>query len=272
MRRALLLAFACVVASGMAPGLARAQEVKVEIKPSEVFPNASGDSFVDIVLTSNRPVSGGVFAMTYDAEVVLELPEATGGPDSLVPMEIGNLYSRPCGVPSGKDAWQFRWSYGSNVLLPPGTHRPVTIRFPRLLRGPCSPLEFLDCGPNSNLIQFHEIEPVTPELSGGEICFMVPDMGGQLPGDCDRDFVVTISDAICLLGFLFSGTPFLLPCDDGLGSSEGNLAFLDFNGDADLDLADGVGLLQYLFSDGSPHVQGTSCRMMPGCPALCTNG
>jgi hypothetical protein len=267
-RRILLLTFVGVVTSGMATG----QEVTVELKPSEVFPNASGDSFVDIVLTSDRPVSGGTFVLTYDPQVVVGQPDVIGGPDSLVPMEIGNLYSRPCSVPAGKDAWQFRWSYGSNVLLPPGTHKPVTIRFPRLLRGPCSPLEFLDCGPTSNLIMFHEIQPVTPALSGGEACFMVPEMGGQFPGDCDRDAYVTISDAICLLGFLFSGTPLLLPCEDGLGSSEGNLTFLDFNGDADLDLADGVGLLQYLFSDGPPHVQGTDCRMMPGCPVFCTTG
>jgi hypothetical protein len=105
----------------------------------------------------------------------------------------------------------------------------------------------------------------------------VPPPGGrQLPGDCNQDGTLDLSDAICLFGFLFTGegpAASELPCGDP-GSPEpddGDVALMDANGDGEVDLSDGVWILGFLFgSCGSPpcppHVLGTACVRIVGCP------
>jgi hypothetical protein len=44
---------------------------------------------------------------------------------------------------------------------------------------------------------------------------------------------------------------------------------LDSNGDASVDLSDVVHLLSYLFQGGPPHVLGTECFPIAGCPTRC---
>ena len=43
----------------------------------------------------------------------------------------------------------------------------------------------------------------------------------------------------------------------------------DFNGDARIDLSDGVGILVYLFQGGPAHVEGTECKVLTGCSNTC---
>ncbi len=94
--------------------------------------------------------------------------------------------------------------------------------------------------------------------------------GGQVPGDCNQDRVVDLSDAVCLLGFLFLGTPETLPCGDGTGAHAGNRDLLDWNNDKNADLSDAVGLLAYLFQGGARHALGETCRTLGGgCPQVC---
>jgi len=93
--------------------------------------------------------------------------------------------------------------------------------------------------------------------------------GSQRPGDCNQDGDVDVSDAVCLLGHLFLGSPSELPCGDGSITDPGNLSLIDVNGDAGGDLADAVHLLGYLFQGGPPPTLGRSCRPMPGCPDAC---
>ncbi len=91
----------------------------------------------------------------------------------------------------------------------------------------------------------------------------------QLPGDCNQDRTLDLSDALCVLGALFRGTPLLFPCGAGSGSEESNLALLDVNGDGRLDLADGIFTINFLFLGGLPPRQGPGCREIAGCPDNC---
>jgi hypothetical protein len=96
-----------------------------------------------------------------------------------------------------------------------------------------------------------------------------PDLGGrQLPGDANQDGVVSISDTVKLLRFLFLGGS-ALPCDGATVAEGGNLSLLDLNGDEAVDLSDVVHMLGYLFQEGPPPVLGTSCVRIVGCPNRC---
>jgi hypothetical protein len=91
-------------------------------------------------------------------------------------------------------------------------------------------------------------------------------VGLQLPGDCNQDAALDISDGICLLGYLFVGTIERLPCGDGSASAPENITLLDSNGDARVDLSDAVGIFHFLFLGGPPPVLGERCVLVPGCP------
>ena len=90
-----------------------------------------------------------------------------------------------------------------------------------------------------------------------------------LPGDCNRDGGVDVSDGICLLGFLFQGSPGALPCGDGSARDPGNLGLVDWNGDATVDLSDPVSLLGWAFLGGAAHILGGACQPLPSCPVAC---
>jgi hypothetical protein len=63
-------------------------------------------------------------------------------------------------------------------------------------------------------------------------------------GDCNDDAIVDISDAVCILNWLFLG-----------GAAPGCLAVTDTNGDARADLSDAVYLLGHLFLGGPAPVE-----------------
>jgi hypothetical protein len=88
--------------------------------------------------------------------------------------------------------------------------------------------------------------------------------GLQLPGDCNEDGGLDLSDAVCLLGNLFLGAPTTLPCDEG--NSSANTTLLDSNGDGGVDLSDVVFVLTFLFLGGPPPILGLECTPIPGCP------
>ena len=98
----------------------------------------------------------------------------------------------------------------------------------------------------------------------------------QLPGDCNGDGTVDISDPVCLFGFCFLGTPSSLPCGDGTKFHPSNIALMDCNGDNRLDcVTDGIWLLRFLFGGGPPPAGGTGCVYIEKCPqnqacAICT--
>ena len=88
--------------------------------------------------------------------------------------------------------------------------------------------------------------------------------GSQVPGDCNSDGSLDLSDGVCLLSHLFIGQPPELPCEGA-----GEVTLNDFNGDNSIDLSDGVGVLVYLFQGGAAHAEGTECKVLVGCDNLC---
>jgi len=84
----------------------------------------------------------------------------------------------------------------------------------------------------------------------------------NIPGDCNQDGTLDLSDVICLLGHLFQGNPSMLPCS----TTAGNLALIDVNTDVSIDLSDAVYLLAFLFQGGPPPEQGQGCIEMAECP------
>ncbi len=93
--------------------------------------------------------------------------------------------------------------------------------------------------------------------------------GLQLPGDLSQDGRFSVTDPILILGHLFRGSPAELPCEGGTINDEGNRMLIDVNGDASVNVADAVALLNYIFRDGASHVLGRECVQLPGCPDVC---
>ena len=93
--------------------------------------------------------------------------------------------------------------------------------------------------------------------------------GRRLPGDCNSDGELDLSDAVCLLGFLFLGEPQELPCAYGKPGDTANVRLLDHNGDGAIDLSDAVSVLRYLFLGGDPPHAGRECREVLGCSPRC---
>jgi len=95
----------------------------------------------------------------------------------------------------------------------------------------------------------------------------------QVPGDCNQDATLDVSDAVCALGVLFTGIPPVFPCGDGTSAHPGNMALLDWQPDGSVDLSDAVAILQFLFLSGAAHplaVPGsetTACVVIADCDA-----
>jgi hypothetical protein len=108
----------------------------------------------------------------------------------------------------------------------------------------------------------------------GEYALFV-DCGGvnltSVPGDCNGNGGIELTDAVCLFAFLFVGDPNSpLPCGDGTLNSPDNVTLLNWNGDPSVNLTDGIGVLNYLFSGGAPPFLGLErCLSLPTCPSVC---
>jgi hypothetical protein len=91
----------------------------------------------------------------------------------------------------------------------------------------------------------------------------------QVPGDTNLDGNLGIGDAISMLLLMFRGGVRALPCEGANVSEGGNVDLLDFDGDQQVDKADVIGLLSFMFLDGPEHVLGTRCVRIAGCEAGC---
>lgn len=140
-----------------------------------------------------------------------------------------------------------------------------------LLRRNHEPTEVADCNRNG--------VPDDCDLAAGtsedENENGVPDdceSGLQVPGDCDQNGALEITDAICILGVLFRGTPEGFPCGDGAADHPGNLALLAGGDAGRVGIAEAVYLLRFLFLGGPPlplAVPGEErwgCVPIIGCP------
>ena len=99
-----------------------------------------------------------------------------------------------------------------------------------------------------------------------------PSPVGRVPGDCNEDGRLELSDAVCIFGVLFLGSPPTFPCGDGSENDPGNIVLLDWQPDGMVNISDGIALLEYLFRGGPPHHlavagNGREGRVEPeGCP------
>ena len=116
-------------------------------------------------------------------------------------------------------------------------------------------------------------------LTDDEITTLV-EFSHNVPGDCNQDGVLDISDAVCALGVLFTGVPFaFFPCGDGTATDPGNISLMDWQQPPDgfVDLSDVVAMLHFLFLGTDAHslaVPGSEvsecvpimgCRANPNC-------
>ena len=93
----------------------------------------------------------------------------------------------------------------------------------------------------------------------------------SLPGDCNQDATLDLSDAACTLGVLFNGIPPRFPCRDGTPTDPGNLALIDWQPDGSIDLSDVIAMLQFVFFGADAHAlavpgsEATECVAIAGC-------
>ncbi len=94
----------------------------------------------------------------------------------------------------------------------------------------------------------------------------------RVPGDCNGNDELDLSDSVCVFGVLFLGAPARFACGDGRGGDPANLTLLDWQPDGVIDVSDGIGILGFLFLDAPPHAlaipgrETTACIPINGCP------
>ncbi len=91
----------------------------------------------------------------------------------------------------------------------------------------------------------------------------------QRPGDLTQDGRLNVSDAIGLILHLAGVASAKYPCDGGQTDSQANVGLLDWNGDLEVNFADPVTGLGYLFLGGPAHALGTACVPLGNCPDTC---
>lgn len=200
----------------------------------------------------------GRFGVAGEPPIVHLPATATIPPDGSVRLELDD-HVVDADTPRGNLSWRVYYTLGAvRAVIEPGNVVVCTV-----LPGAEEETE-----PMVVLLSVHDGENVTDDSI--ELTVGTPPTGGrQLPGDCNQDAVLDISDAVCLLGHLFLGSPARLPCGGGTLADQGNVTLLDVNGSGQVDLSDGVYVLAFLFSGGPAPSLGRSCVEIAGCPEVC---
>jgi hypothetical protein len=93
----------------------------------------------------------------------------------------------------------------------------------------------------------------------------------QLPGDCNQDGTLNMSDGVCILGLLFLDDEVVAPCP-GLPRADGtHVGLLDWQSDGRIDISDAIATMRFFFLGGVPHALAPSldgagaCAFVPGC-------
>jgi beta-glucanase (GH16 family) len=151
--------------------------------------------------------------------------------------------------------------------LPPGPVSPGTLASPTVDGDPekrwlvatgIDPC-LLVSGPNVLAAEVHQAAAGSSDIRFDLV--LAANRGGAPPacgpsfvrGDCNDDAGVDISDALCILGWLFLG-----------GATPGCVAAMNANGDPGVDVSDAIWLLEYLFLGGpSPTAPFPDCGAAP---------
>ena len=110
-----------------------------------------------------------------------------------------------------------------------------------------------------------ELEGGSPGRADGG----APPAAGLLPGDLTQDGRLNLLDVIVLLRHLFDEEKPPLPCDGPTILDGGNLRLADVDGGGAPQVTDALQLFQSIIGDGAPHVLGTDCVTIEGCPSRC---
>ena len=194
---------------------------------------------VQAIRIVNWPILGGV---SIDEVEIGDAPNALGAPPStdLVLRETGGPFTSPAAtddVPTWDDDPEFLKFNEQNLA-----RRADAVAFA------------------SNPVG---VEKLNDGLYGDAWEGNAAPMNATIPGDCNEDGSLDLSDAICTLGFLFQNNPSTLPCS----STAANLGLMDVNDDGAVDLSDAIYLLAFLFQGGAAPVQGQGCTVVAGCSA-----
>jgi hypothetical protein len=248
-----------------------------------------------LVVGEGSPGPGG----TVTFPIFLKSTEAVEGVSAIIELDPGAGTSAGIGIAPSLDAAdtlvsRIEDSYIAVVAvmdtdgsgqsaIPPGTRThlfdaaircsrsPVAIRFVDLKHS------MTDGGPLlENLVVVDGIDIARTEglvLEGGSVTCDISGDGLRVPGDCNADARLDISDGVCVLGILFLGQPAAFPCGDGSPADPGNVSLIDWQPDGIIDISDATSLLRFLFLGSRAHpaaIPGSevsACAPIPGCDA-----
>ena len=260
-----------IVATWTPPGDECCDVLRVFVEDTQVATLAPDIGQVRIPCTPNIPRSGVLCVRCYDDGQVIDEAccDYECPPDDCPPLELLRCEQTPNGLAMLWSPIPDRCCQELVVQDGNGTIIDVLPTSATSFTIPCDRLVDIT-GARSGIVC---IVCIAPDGTTEEICCeyscLDEEVGGQIPGDCNQDGQLDLSDAICLLRFLFLGTLPRLPCGDGSIVHPSNILLLDWNGDGSIDLADVISGLRYLFFGGPRHPLGTECVEIPACPDVC---
>jgi hypothetical protein len=241
------------------------------------LPTASSDNEVPVLIDTSIPLSGYTVGMAYDASKITVTQVINAGTASADAEFFGGVVDAEQGRVGIAAVFNLQGDFSAQ-RLPPGSGQVAALLLVDVLAEEDTETEigFQDVTvgadshqPFTNLFVGVGGEEITPDLVGGVLSLRAP-RATQLPGDCNQDQTIDISDPVCVLLHLFLDRSRELACGDNFDDHPGNVALMDWNGDLSVDLSDALGPLSSIFSGGPPHVLGEVCVAIEGCPELCT--
>jgi hypothetical protein len=195
---------------------------------------------------------------------------ADGGP--LIGSSVtGGVVYRGCSMPDLHGTYIFGdWTNGWIASLRVSDFMPPRNppRFPQQRASIGNPIAFTQDGNGEVYVLDWQTARLSKLVATG-------DLASAVPGDCNQDGVLDISDGACALGVLFTGVPPLFPCGDGSVTDTANLALMDWQPDGAIDLSDATSLLTFLFLGTAPHhmavpgLEVSKCVFIPNCSFSC---
>jgi len=210
---------------------------------------ADGPNGVLVVIESTRPIEAWQLAFAYDPTMLRPVaiergPDyPAGAPDPVVDLSPVIHCAAADGVAAGLTLAAI-YSDDGSITTGPGEQRLLRIVFRRVpAEGEaCSLLRFVEClGPAAfpirNVVTIEGARSIDLATEDVEVCVREDFF---IRGDCNGDRWIDVSDAVCILRYLFAA----------LGRD--CLEALDADNSDTIELSDAMRVVMYLFQHGSP--------------------